>query len=63
MTRPDRFTAEVLLAAEVSPEQEQAITEAFSALGVAIRARIVPARRGTAELQWLLLAMLPSRPF
>jgi hypothetical protein len=63
MTRPDRFTAEVLLAAEVSPEQEQAITEAFSALGVAIRARIVPARRGTAELQWLLLAMLPLQAF
>jgi hypothetical protein len=63
MARPDLPAAEVLVAAEVPPEQEQAIIEAFGALGVAARARMVPARRGAGELQWLLLAVLPLQAF
>ncbi len=63
MARPDRLPAEILIAAEISPEQEQGIIEAFGALGVAARARIVPARRGVGELQWLLLAVLPLQAF
>jgi hypothetical protein len=63
MASPDRLTAELLVAAEVPPEQEQAILEAFGALGVAVRARIVPARRGAGELQWLLLAVIPLQAF
>jgi hypothetical protein len=63
MARPDRLAANVLIAAEIPPEQEQAIIDTFGALGVTARARIVPARRGAGELQWLLLAMLPLQAF
>jgi hypothetical protein len=63
MASTDRLAAEVLIAAEVPPQQEQAIIEAFSALGVSARTRTVPARRGAGELQWLLLAMLPLQAF
>jgi hypothetical protein len=63
MARPDLFTAEVLVAAEIPPEQAQAIIGAFSAIGVAARARMVPTRRGAGELQWLLLAVLPLQAF
>jgi len=63
MASPDLLTAEVLLAEEVPPEQEQAIVEAFSTLGVAAHARMVPTRRGVGELQWLLLAVLPLQAF
>lgn len=63
MARPDRLAAEILVTAEVPSEQEQAIIEAFGALGVAVRARIAPARRGPGELQWLLLAVLPLQAF
>ena len=63
MPRPDPLAADVLLTAEVPLEQEQAIVEAFGALGVAARARTVPTRRGAGELQWLVLATLPLHAF
>ena len=63
MPRPDSLAAEILVTAEVSPEQEQAIVETFGALGVAARARTVPTRRGVGELQWLVLATLPLHAF
>ena len=63
MTRPDSLAAEILVTAEVSPEREQAIVEAFDALGVTARARTVPTRRGAEELQWLVLATLPLHGF
>jgi hypothetical protein len=63
MTRPNQVAAEVLLAAEIPPDQEQAIIDAFNALDVAARVRIIPTRRGATELQWLLLAMLPLQAF
>ncbi|MGH3867667.1 MAG: hypothetical protein ACRDQ4_16325 [Pseudonocardiaceae bacterium] len=55
----DPLTAEVLVTAEVSTEQQQAIVEAFHALDVAPRTRMVPTRRGLEQLQWLVLATLP----
>jgi hypothetical protein len=63
MARPGRLAADVLIVAEIPPEQEQAIIETFGSLGIAARARIVPARRGAEELQWALLAMLPLQAF
>jgi hypothetical protein len=63
MARPGPLEAEVLVAAEVPPEQERAIIEELGALGVAARARVVPTRRGSGELQWLLLAVLPLQAF
>ncbi len=59
MSDSDPLAAEVLLVAEVSTEEEQAIVEAFRALGVATRTRMVPTRRGLEQLQWLVLATLP----
>ena len=63
MASPDLLTAEVLVAQEVPPEQEQAIVEGFSTLGVAAHPRMVPPRRGVGELQWLVLAVLPLQAF
>jgi hypothetical protein len=63
MTDPDRLTADVLVAAEVPAEQEQAVIEAFGALGVAVRSRVVPAHRGSVDAGWLLLATLPLQAF
>ena len=63
MARPDQLAAEILLTAEVTPERERAIVEAFGALGVTGRARTVPTRRGVGELQWLVLATLPLHAF
>lgn len=59
MSDSDPLAAEVLLVAEVSIEEEQAIVEAFRALGVATRTRMVPTRRGLEQVQWLVLATLP----
>lgn len=59
MSDSDPLTAEVLVTAEVSTEEEQAIVDAFRALDVATRTRIVPTRRGMEQLQWLVLATLP----
>jgi hypothetical protein len=63
MTDPGRLAAEILVAAEVPAEQEQAVTDDFGALGVSVHSRVVPARRGPADVQWLLLAMLPLQAF
>jgi hypothetical protein len=63
MARPGPLAADVLVTAEVSPEQEHAIVEAFDALGVTTRARTVPTRRGAGELHWLVLAALPLHAF
>jgi hypothetical protein len=57
------LTAELLLPTEVSPEQEQAIVEAFRTIGVAARSRVIPPRRGVGDLQWLVLAALPLQAF
>jgi hypothetical protein len=53
------LAAEILVTAEASAEEEQAIGEAFRALDIATRTRMVPTRRGLEQLQWLVLATLP----
>ncbi|MGH3683756.1 MAG: hypothetical protein ACRDRU_03190 [Pseudonocardiaceae bacterium] len=63
MSSSDPLVAEVLVTAEVSAEVEQAIVETFRVLGVAVRNRMVPARRGLDQLQWLVLATLPLHAF
>ena len=63
MRNSDPLAAEVLVTAEVSAEKEQAIVEAFRALGVVARTRMVPTRRGLEQLQWLVLAALPLHAF
>jgi hypothetical protein len=59
MSDSDPLAAEVFVTAEASAEEEQAIVEAFRALDVATRTRMVPTRRGLEQLQWLVLATLP----
>jgi hypothetical protein len=59
----DPLTAELLVPVEVPPEQERAIVEAFHAIGVSARARVIPRRRGVGDLQWLVLAALPLQAF
>jgi hypothetical protein len=63
MSDREPLVAEILITAEVSAEEEQAIVEAFRALHVAARSRMVPTRRGVEELQWLVLATLPLHAF
>jgi hypothetical protein len=53
------LAAEILVTAEASAEEEQAIVEVFRALDIATRTRMVPTHRGLAQLQWLVLATLP----
>jgi hypothetical protein len=59
MSNRGPLAAEILVAAEVSAEEEQAIIETFRALDVAARTRVVPPRRGLEQLHWLVLATLP----
>ena len=63
MNNSDPLAAEVLVTAEVSAEEEQAIADAFRALDVAVRTRMVPTRRGLEQLHWLVLAALPLHAF
>ena len=59
MSNSDLLAAEVLVTTEVSGEEGQAIVEAFRALGVVARTRMVSTRRGLEQLPWLVLAALP----
>lgn len=63
MSNFDPLAAEVLVTAEVSAEEEQAIVEAFRVLGVAARTRMAPTRRSLEQLHWLVLAALPLHAF
>jgi hypothetical protein len=60
-SRPDPLEADVLVSAEVPPERERALVEAFGALDVAARARVLPTRRGPET--WMVLATLPLQAF
>jgi hypothetical protein len=60
---PDLLKAEILVAASVSSDKEQALVQAFRDVGVSARTRVLPARRGGEQLQWLVLAALPLQAF
>jgi hypothetical protein len=59
----ESLDANVLLDAEVPADQERLLVEVFGQLGVAAHTRIVPPRRGVAELNWLVLVALPLQAF
>lgn len=63
MSNRDPLAAEVLVTAEILAEEGRAIVEAFRALDVAARTRMVPTCRGLEQLQWLVLAALPLHAF
>jgi hypothetical protein len=61
MSRP--LEANVLLDAGVPPDQERLLVDVFDQLGVTAHTRVVPPRRGVAELNWLVLVSLPLQAF
>ena len=63
MSDPPQLAADVLVSSEVSAEHEAVIVDAFRAVDVTARTRMVPTRRGVAELSWLVLATLPLQAF
>jgi hypothetical protein len=63
MSNRDPLSAEVLVTAEVSAEEEQVIVETFHRLDVTARTRMIPTRRSIEQLQWLVLATLPLHAF
>jgi hypothetical protein len=63
MSNRDPLAAEVLVTTEISAEEKHAIVDAFCALDVAVRIRMIPTRRGLEQLHWLVLATLPLHAF
>jgi hypothetical protein len=63
MDNSEPLPIQLLVTANVPAEQEQAIVDAFGALGVVTHTRVIPARRGAGELQWMVLATLPLHAF
>jgi hypothetical protein len=60
---PPPVEADVLIDPEVPADQERLLEEALAGLGVTARTRVVPTRRGAAELSWLVLVSLPLQAF
>ena len=63
MSNCNSLPAEVLVTTDVSAEEERAIIEVFRDLDVIARTRMILARRGLEQLQWLVLATLPLHAF
>ncbi len=63
MTDSVPFQADIFVDAQLPPDREDLLADALTALGVSPRVRVLPARRGTSELQWLILAALPLQAF
>jgi hypothetical protein len=63
MSMSGPLEANVLLDAEVSADQERLLVDVFGQLGVTAHTRVVPPRRGVAELNWLVLVSLPLQAF
>lgn len=63
MSDPPWFAADVLVGSEVAAEHQVEIADAFRAVGVSVRTRMVPTRRGVGDLPWLVLATLPLQTF
>ena len=57
------LTAEVLHDDRIGDDDEQSILAALTACGVAARARVIPPRRDTQTLTWLMLISLPLQSF
>lgn len=63
MSDPHQLAADILVSSEVPAEQEAVIVDAFRAVDVTARTRMVPTRRGVEGLPWLVLATLPLQAF
>ncbi|HEX2298508.1 MAG TPA: hypothetical protein VHH34_08335 [Pseudonocardiaceae bacterium] len=63
MSDPPQLAADILVGPEVPADQEAEIVDAFRAVDVTARTRVVPTRRGAEGLPWLVLATLPLQAF
>ncbi|WP_330303500.1 MULTISPECIES: hypothetical protein [unclassified Streptomyces] len=63
MTDPEPIVADLLLDRHVTPEQEQPLTDALTALGYSPSVRVLPPRRAVEPLTWLILIALPLQAF
>jgi hypothetical protein len=61
MTAP--VVADVVLSEPLTPEMESEIEQLFAGMGATVRTRVIPSRRGPAELSWLVLATIPLEAF
>ena len=57
------LTADILVDGQLSAEHEALIRQTLAEFGTDGRIRVLPLRRGTAELQWLILVTLPLQAF
>jgi hypothetical protein len=63
MTDPEPHRVDLLLDRQVTPEQEQPLTAALTALGYSPSVRVLPPRRTVEPLTWLILIALPLQAF
>jgi hypothetical protein len=63
MPNSQPLEADVLVDAEVSPDDERLLVDALAGLGVHARTRVVPTRRGVGDLSWVVLVSLPLQAF
>jgi hypothetical protein len=63
MTNAGSLTVDIFVDARLSPEREQAVTGALTALGASVRVKVLPPRRTADDLQWIVLAALPLQAF
>jgi hypothetical protein len=54
---------ELLVDPALAPDQRAIVVSAFTALGVRVSVTTMPPRRGAADLQWLIIAVLPLQSF
>lgn len=57
------LTADILVDGQLPAEREVLIHQALAALGASGQIRVLPPRRGAAELQWLVMMTLPLQAF
>jgi hypothetical protein len=57
------LTADLFTDGQLSADRADLIADALTALGVLVRVKILPRRRGASDLQWLVLAALPLQAF
>jgi hypothetical protein len=63
MADASSLPADIFVDAHLAPEVEDIAVRALAALGVSARVRVLSPRRGTSELQWVILAALPLQAF
>jgi hypothetical protein len=63
VSESERLVAEVFLDGHLPADQEQVLLDALTALSIRTHVKVVPARRGLGDLQWLVLVTVPLQAF